>query len=80
MKNILLLLVKLTSFFLCCILLGEFFLPPSNNLPLTYSKMCLTLEDIGMVYQDIDPCLDDHIIYYGQYASETKLPQCKINR
>ena len=42
--------------------------------------MCLTLKDIGMVYQDSDPCLDDHIIYYGQYASEMKLPQCKINR
>ena len=33
-----------------------------------------------MEYQAIDACLDDHIIYYVQYASEKKFLQCEISR
>ena len=33
-----------------------------------------------MEYQDIDAFPNDHIIYYGQYASENKFPQCEISR
>ena len=33
-----------------------------------------------MEYQVIDACPNDHIIYYGQYASENKCPQCEISR
>ena len=33
-----------------------------------------------MEYQAIDACTNDHIIYYGKYASENKFPQCEISR
>ena len=33
-----------------------------------------------MDYQAIDACPNDHIIYYGQYASENKCVQCEISR
>ena len=32
-----------------------------------------------MEYKSIDACPNDHIIYYGQYASENKSPQCEIS-
>ena len=30
------------------------------------------MKEIGIEYQAIDGCPNDHIIYYGQYASEKK--------
>ena len=38
------------------------------------------MKEIGMEYQVIDACPNDHIIYYEQYASENKFPQCEIRR
>ena len=38
------------------------------------------MKEIGMEYQAIDACPNDHIIYYGQYASENEFPQCQISR
>jgi hypothetical protein len=38
------------------------------------------MKEIGMDYQVIDACPNDHIIYYGQYALENECPQCKISR
>jgi hypothetical protein len=38
------------------------------------------MKEIGMDYQDIDACPNDHIIYYGQYALENECPQCQISR
>jgi hypothetical protein len=38
------------------------------------------MKDIGMDYQTIDACPNDHIIYYGQHASKTECPQCLISR
>jgi hypothetical protein len=38
------------------------------------------MKEIGMDYQAIDACPNDHIIYYGQYALENELPQCQIGR
>jgi hypothetical protein len=38
------------------------------------------MKEIGMEYQDIDACPNDHIIYYGQYALENECPQCQISR
>jgi hypothetical protein len=35
---------------------------------------------IGMDYQTIDACPNDHIIYYGQHASKTECMQCLISR
>lgn len=68
------------SFFLCCRLLGEFPLPPSNILPCTYRNLYSIMKDIGMEYQYFDACPNDHIIYYRQYASEIELPQFHISR
>ena len=38
------------------------------------------MKEIGMDYQAIDACPNDRIIYYGQYASWNKCPQCEISR
>ena len=38
------------------------------------------MKEIGMDYQAIDACTNDHIIYCGQYALENKCPQSKISR
>ena len=65
---------------LCCRLLGEFLLPSSNILPHTYRGFHAIMKDIGMDYQTIDGCPNDHIIYYGQHASKTECPQCLISR
>ena len=35
---------------------------------------------IGMEYQAINACTNDHIIYYGQHASKTECLQCLISR
>jgi hypothetical protein len=55
-------------------------LPSSNILPRTYRDLHAIMKYIGMEYQSIDACPDDHIIYYGQHASKTKCPVCGINR
>jgi hypothetical protein len=58
-------------------LLGDFFLPPSNNISRTYCELSTIMKDIRMEYQVIDACPNDHIIYYGQYALETKFHSVK---
>jgi hypothetical protein len=40
----------------------------------------MIMKEIGMDYQAIDACPNDHIIYYGQYALENEFPQCQISR
>jgi hypothetical protein len=55
-------------------LLGEFLLPSSNILPRTYQDLHAIMKDIGMEYQSIDACPDDHIIYLTQFM---KLPYYK---
>ena len=67
-------IVYISFFCQCCRLLGEFLLPPSNNLPRTCREVFLIMKEIGMDYQAIDACPNDHIIYYGQYALENKWP------
>ena len=61
-------IVYISFFYQCCRLFGEFPLPPSNNLPRTCREVFLIMKEIGMEYQAIDACPNDHIIYYGQYA------------
>ena len=73
-------ILTLTSCLLCCRLLGEFLLPSSNILPRTYRGLHAIMKDIGMDYQTIDACPNDHIIYYGQHASKTECLQCLISR
>jgi hypothetical protein len=38
------------------------------------------MKDIGMDYQTIDACPNEHIIYYGQHASKKECLQCLISR
>jgi hypothetical protein len=64
----------------CCRLIGEYLLPLPNKLPCTYQELSTILKEIGMEYQVIDACPNDHIIYYGQYGSESNFPKCQINR
>ena len=61
-------------------MLGEFSLPSSNILPHTYRGFHVIMKDIGMNYQTIDACPNDHIIYYGEHASKTECLQCLISR
>ena len=74
MKFLRLIFFTLTSYLLCCRLLGEFLLPSSNILPHTYPYLHAIIKYIGMDYQTIDSCPNDHIIYYGQHASKTECP------
>ena len=80
MKYLQLLFFTLTIYFLCFRLLGEYMLPSSNILPRTYQYLHAIMKDIGMEYQSIDACLDDHIIYYGQHASKIECLVCGISR
>ena len=80
MQFLRLIFFTLTSYLLCCILLGEFLLPLSNILPRTYQGLHAIMKDIGMNYQTIYAYPNDHIIYYGQHASKTECLQCLISR
>ena len=71
MKFLRLIFFTLTSYLLCCRLLGEFLLPSSNILPHTYRDLQAIMKDIGMDYKTIDACTNDHIIYYGKHVSKT---------
>ena len=50
-----------------CSLIAEFLLPPSNILPRTYRYLSSIMKEIGMHYEAIHACLDDHVIYYNQH-------------
>jgi hypothetical protein len=63
-----------------CRCLGEVLLPMSNIFPHRHREISVIMKEIGMDYQAIDACPNDHIIYYGQYALENECPQCKISR
>jgi hypothetical protein len=70
MQYVCLIVFTLTSIdFLCCRLLGEFMLPPSNVLCHTYQYLHAIMKDTRMEYQYIHACTDDHILYYGENAS-----------
>ena len=32
------------------------------------------MKEIGMDYQAIDACPNDHMVYYGKYASKKQIP------
>lgn len=63
-----------------CRLLGDVLLSTSNIFPCTYREISVIMKEIGMDYQAIDACPNDHIIYYGQYELENECPQCQISR
>ena len=60
--------------------MAEFLLPPSNILPHTYRDLSLIMKEIGMQYETIHACPDDHVIYYNQNEFETEFPECHISR
>ena len=60
--------------------MAEFLLPPSNMSPCTYRDLSAIVKEIGMQYEVIHACLDDHAIYYNQHEFETECPKCHISR
>ena len=42
--------------------------------------MCVVIKDVGMAYNTIDACTNDHIIYYIQHASKSECLECGISR
>ena len=63
-----------------CSLIAEFLLPPSNILPCTYRDLSSIIKRIGMHYEAIHACPDDHVIYYNQHEFPTKCLECHISR
>jgi len=79
--NILYIILTILFFYVCCnSLMAEYLLPPSNILPRTYRDLYAIMKDIGMEYQAIDACPNDHILYYKQYEFETECPECHSSR
>ena len=60
------------TIFLCCRLLGEFILPPSNVLPRTYQDLHVVMKYVGMEYHVIHACTNDDILYYKEYTLKEK--------
>ena len=75
-----LILFTLTYCLELCILLGDVLLLASNIFPRTYREIFVIMKEIGMDYQTIDACTNDHIIYYGQYELENEFIHCEISR
>ena len=48
-------------------------LPPSNILPRTYRDLSAIMKEIGMQYEGIQTCPDDHVIYYNQHEFATNV-------
>ena len=38
------------------------------------------MKEIGMHYEEIHACPDDHVIYYNQHEFATKCLECHISR
>ena len=66
--------------FLCCRLLGEFLLPPSNVLPHTYQDIHAIMKYIDLDYQAIQACHDDHLLYYKEHALKEECLKCQKSR
>ena len=62
--SIQLLFIILTMHICCCRLTSEFLLPPSNILPRSYRELSNIMDQIGMKYQTIHACPNDHILYH----------------
>ena len=75
-----LLFIVLTSHICCCRLICEFLLPPSNIFSHSYRELFAIMKDIGLEYQTIHACLNDHIIYHKQHEFAIECPICHISR
>jgi hypothetical protein len=54
-------------------------LPPLNVLCHTYQDLHAIMKDIGMDYQAIHACFDDHILYYGEHTLKEECPKFQIS-
>ena len=61
-------------------MIAEFLLPPSNILPRTYRDLYSIMKEIGMHYEAIHACIDDHVIYYNQYEFAIECLGCHVSR
>ena len=61
-------------------LIGECLLPPSNILPHSYQELSTIMKDIGMEYQTIHACPNEHIIYHKQHEFAIECPDFHISR
>ena len=75
-----LLFIMLTIHIFCCRLIGEFLLPPSNIVPHLYQKLSTIMDQIGMKYQTIHLCPNNHILYHKQYEFIIEFPKCHMRR
>ena len=55
-------------------------LPPSNILPPTYRYLSSIMREIGLHYEAIHACPDDHVIYYNQHEFEIECSECHVSR
>ena len=55
-------------------------LPPSNILPRTYQDLSSIMKEIGMHYEEIHACPNDHVIYYNQHEFEIECSECHVSR
>ena len=63
-----------------CRLIGDYLLPPSNVLPRSYQELCATMRHIGIEYQSIDACTQDHVIYHKEHENATECPEFHTSR
>ena len=61
-------------------MIAEFLLPPSNILPHTYQYLPSIMKEIGMHYEAIHACPNDHVIYYNKHEFATECLECHISR
>ena len=55
-------------------------LPPSSILPCTFRDLSSIMKEIGMHYEAIHACLDDHVIYYNQHEFAIECLECHVSR
>ena len=61
-------------------MIAEFLLPPSNILPHTYQDLSIIIKEIGLQYEAIHACFNDHVIYYNQQEFAIECLKCHISR
>ena len=61
-------------------MIAEFLLPLPNILPHAYRYLSSIMKDIGMHYEEIHACPNNHVIYYNQHEFATECLECHISR
>ena len=78
--SLILFIFTLTIYIYRCSLIGEFLLPPSDILPCTYRYLSSIMKEIGIHYEAIHACPNDHVIYYNKHEFVTGCPKCHVSR